>query len=94
MCLPRSHRQAWWTVRVASAAHPISGHAVGVSAACSRRPNAPTPGRSASHIRIVRPAAALGRHPGDVLVRVLDVAGFAVDAVLRVDDEFGAAARC
>ena len=40
-----------------------------------------------SHIRIVRPAAALRRHPGDVLVRVLDVAGLAVDAVLRVDHE-------
>src|SRR5271170_1317558 len=39
-----------------------------------------------SHIRIIRPAAAFGRYPVDVLVGVLDVAGFAVDAVLRVDD--------
>ena len=38
-----------------------------------------------SHIRIVRPAAALGRNPGNILIRVLDIAGFAVDAVLRVD---------
>src|ERR1700722_12868277 len=42
-------------------------------------------GRAQSHIRIIRPAAALWRHPGDVLVRVFDVAGFAVDAILRVD---------
>ena len=41
----------------------------------------------ASHVRIFRPAAALRRHPGDVAVGVLDVAGFAVDAVLRVDHE-------
>ena len=40
-----------------------------------------------SHIRVVRPAAAFGRNPGDVLIRVLDVAGFAVDAILRVDHE-------
>jgi hypothetical protein len=31
------------------------------------------------------PAAALGRDPDDVLRRILDVAGLAVDAVLRVD---------
>src|ERR1039457_60224 len=41
-----------------------------------------------SHVLIIRPAAALGRNPGDVLIRVLDVAGFAVDAILRVDDKF------
>src|SRR6185437_12399891 len=41
----------------------------------------------ASHVRIVRTAAALGRHPCDVLIRVLDVARFAVNAVLGVDDE-------
>src|ERR1700736_2984144 len=37
------------------------------------------------HIRIVRAAAALWRHPIDVLRRVLDVARLAVDAILRVD---------
>src|ERR1041384_6241884 len=36
------------------------------------------------HIWIVRPAAAFGDHPVDVLGRVLDVAGLAVHAVLRV----------
>src|SRR3990167_4892771 len=41
----------------------------------------------ASHVRIVRAAAAFGRDPDDVLRRILDVAGFAVDAVLGVDDE-------
>jgi hypothetical protein len=38
-----------------------------------------------SHIRIIRPAAAFRRHPVNVLGRVLDVAGFAVDAVLSID---------
>src|SRR5262245_11375463 len=47
----------------------------------------PSPGGAGSHVRIVRPAAAFRRHPDDILVRVLDVAGFAVDAVLRVDLE-------
>src|ERR1035438_7145642 len=51
------------------------------------------PGRPpVSHIWIVGPAAALRRNPGDVLIRVLDVASFAVDAILRVDDEFRRAA--
>ena len=43
------------------------------------------PLRPSSHARIVRAAAALGHHPVDVLVGVLDIAGLAVDAVLRVD---------
>jgi hypothetical protein len=42
-----------------------------------------------SHIRIVRPAATFGRNPGDVLIGILDVAGFAVNAILRVDHETG-----
>src|SRR5215813_6359188 len=37
------------------------------------------------HVRIIRSSSALGRHPVDVLPRVLDVARLAVDAVLRVD---------
>ena len=40
-----------------------------------------------SHIRIVRAAGTLRNRPGDVLRRVLDIAGFAVDAVLGVDLE-------
>src|SRR4051794_924341 len=40
-----------------------------------------------SHVEIDRPFAALRRRPGYVLVGVLDIAGLAVDAVLRVDDE-------
>jgi hypothetical protein len=40
-----------------------------------------------SHIRIIRAAAALRRHPIDVLRRVLDVARLAVDAILRIDHE-------
>src|SRR5262249_13577636 len=41
-----------------------------------------------SHIRIIGASAALGRNPSDILVGILDVAGFAVDAILRVDHEF------
>src|ERR1700694_4163127 len=43
--------------------------------------------RKPLHIRIIRAAAALRRHPIDVLRRVLDVARLAVDAILRVDHE-------
>src|SRR6266851_2015102 len=50
-----------------------------------------TPRASRSHIRIVRPAAALGRNPGDVPIGILDVASLAVHAVLRVDHESGRA---
>src|SRR4051812_45708044 len=39
-----------------------------------------------SHIWVVRTPASFGRHPNDVLIRVLDIASFAVDAVLRIDD--------
>src|SRR5215208_3566348 len=39
----------------------------------------------ASHVRVVRPATALGGDPDDVLRRVLDVAGLAMHAVGRVD---------
>ena len=42
-----------------------------------------------SHIRIIRAATALGRNPGDVLIGILDVAGFAVNTILRVDHETG-----
>ena len=44
---------------------------------CGRRPGDPL------HRRVVRAAAAFGRHPVDVLPRILDVAGLAVHAVLR-----------
>src|SRR5262249_10833386 len=37
------------------------------------------------HVRVVRPATALGHDPLDVLLRALDVAGLAVHAVLGVD---------
>src|SRR5690606_39986225 len=37
------------------------------------------------HAVVDRSFAALGRHPDDVLRRVLDVAGLAMDAVLGVD---------
>ena len=42
---------------------------------------------SGSHIGIIRSATAFRRHPADVLVGVFDIAGFAVDAVLRIDDK-------
>src|SRR3989338_7007649 len=37
------------------------------------------------HVRVVRPAAAFRRDPDDVLRGILDVAGLAMHAVLRVD---------
>ena len=37
------------------------------------------------HPRIIRPTAAFGCHPHNILRWVFDVAGFAVDAVLGVD---------
>jgi hypothetical protein len=45
------------------------------------------------HIRIVWPAAAFRRNPVDVLRGILDVAGFAMHAVLRIDDEARIASR-
>ena len=47
----------------------------------------PRAGARRSHVGVVRPVAALGRRPVDVLERILDVAGLAVDAVLEVDLE-------
>lgn len=38
--------------------------------------------------RITRSATAFRRHPVDVLRRVLDIAGLAVHAILRVDPQF------
>src|SRR5262245_2068599 len=38
-----------------------------------------------SHVRVVRSSPALGSYPDDVLGGILDVAGLAVHAVLRVD---------
>src|SRR5690606_6186056 len=39
------------------------------------------------HVGIVGAAGTFRRHPGDVLGRILDVAGLAVHAVLRIDLE-------
>jgi hypothetical protein len=39
-----------------------------------------------SHVLIVGTASTLGRHPVDILIGILDVAGLTVDAILRVDD--------
>jgi hypothetical protein len=41
-----------------------------------------------SHIRIIGATAPFGRNPGNILIGILDVTGFAVDAILRVDHEF------
>src|ERR1700733_5257137 len=51
-------------------------------------PGRSDPGRltqSWSHRLVIGAAAALRRNPGDVAVRILDVAGFAMDAILGVD---------
>src|SRR5690349_5136641 len=54
---------------------------------CGRKPacDHSTPYASGSHVGIVRSAAAFRYDPIDVLARVLDVAGLAVNAVLGVD---------
>src|SRR5512141_2019579 len=63
-----------------------STRAVAAVAAKARAPRQSA--RPASlHIGIVRPSSAFGDDPVDVLGRVLDVAGLAVDAILRVDLE-------
>src|SRR6266446_10702062 len=43
--------------------------------------------QSWSHGLVIGPAAAFRRNPGDVAVGILHVAGFAVDAILGVDDK-------
>ena len=43
--------------------------------------------RHSSHVRIIRPASAFRRDPFNVFGGVLDVASFAMDAILRVDDK-------
>src|SRR5215211_8342305 len=53
-------------------------------APCRSQPKSPF---GDSHVHVIRPAAAFRREPDDVLIRILDVAGLAVDTVLRVDDE-------
>src|SRR5512135_1370958 len=44
-----------------------------------------------SHVGVVGATTAFGHHPFDVLRRVLDVAGLAVDAVRRIDLQPGRA---
>src|SRR3954466_10732759 len=63
-----------WRYRDQRRYHPPPPHAIVVD---------PPP----LHALIVGAAAALRRNPGDIAVGVLHVAGFAVDAVLRVDLE-------
>ena len=36
------------------------------------------------HIRVIRSATTFGRHPDNILRRIFNVAGFAMDTVLRV----------
>ena len=42
-------------------------------------------GNRSSHVGVIRPAGTLRCHPGDILRRVFDVAGFAVHTVLGID---------
>src|ERR1041384_1114051 len=44
------------------------------------------------HIRIVGATAPFGRDPGDILRRILEVAGFAMHAILRIDLKLGTGA--
>src|SRR6202163_547770 len=85
----RSNRHARMDVlRAARKAIGPPGDAVPVPVAGSARRVAASWRFSSTplHILVVRPAAALRRDPDDVAVGVLDVAGLAVDAVLRIDD--------
>jgi hypothetical protein len=43
--------------------------------------------RHNSKVRIIRPASAFGRGPFNIFGGVLDIAGFAMDTILRVDDK-------
>src|SRR3546814_11676339 len=61
----------------------IAGGAASAAAA-RKREN----GRLILHIGIIGTSAAFGGDPVDILGRVLDVARLAMDAILRVDDEF------
>ena len=49
----------------------------------------PQPRTSGSHIGVIGAAAAFGRHPGDVLRRVFDLARFAMQAVGGIDVSVG-----
>ncbi len=86
--IPLPHRCA---PRLARVAPRVDRTVAGAAAAFRgdrfvlRQPERPLDGQAESHVRIVRAAAAFGRHPMDVLPRVLDVAGLAVHAVRRVD---------
>src|SRR4051812_33593936 len=50
-------------------------------------PKAAPEGRRGSHRLVIRPAAAFGWNPSDIAVGILDIAGFAVNAVLGIDLE-------
>ena len=54
-------------------------------ACCSGSCQPRVPADEELHIRIIRAATAFRRHPHDILRRILDVAGLAVHAVLRID---------
>src|SRR5215217_2042353 len=71
---PKGHRRQLETISV----WPYRGHSPG----CRKRLT-----QTWSHRLVVWSAAALGRNPGDVTVRILYVTGFAVDTVLGVDEE-------
>ena len=42
-------------------------------------------GQARSHVGIIRSSAAFRWNPDDILIGILDVAGLAVDAILRID---------
>src|SRR5690349_10856889 len=72
-----------------------SGRTFTTRAGLARRSSATVfmfPSSVGSHVGVVRAAASFGHDPLDVLPRVLDVAGLAVHAVLRVDLQPGCAA--
>src|SRR5271165_6819816 len=58
----------------------------------SQKPKAKSQ-KPSSHTLVIRPTAALRRHPGDDLVRIHDVAGLAVHTVRRIQVDLQTAWR-
>src|SRR3990172_10443869 len=83
------------TATVSPASGPAVAPLIGRAMSCGTNalPLRPDVSTTCSHVRIVGTSAALGRHPDDVLRRVLDVAGLAVHAVGGVDLQPLAATR-
>src|SRR4249920_3370947 len=81
-----SMKAMMWRYRDSTGRHQITSF--GIAQATRNRLAATQQAAAGLHVRVVWPAAAFGGNPVDILVGILDVARFAVDAVLRIDYEF------